>query len=368
MADHLASAMGVDECAISYWDRPNDRLATLGYFPAIARRGAQAVLRHRAASRRPGASSRSRRRSSIDADDPAADPAEVALLAPTGYRSLVMLPLVAKGQSIGLVELMSRSPIELDAERLELARTMANEAAMALENARLYEEARALADRDPLTGFYNHRYLHERFGEEVVRAQRSRRPLSVLMLDLDDFKLVNDTFGHLFGDQVLALDGRADPVDAPGVGHPRPLRRRRVRDPPARHRPRGGAGRPPSGSARRSPRRAFARRRLAAPVPVVDRGRRRDVPGRRPERDRADRRAPTRGLTPRSDARAAERRPPTGRRRDAAGRRRKRPPDGGRPPGLSPARIVRKYQPAPREYHAATGRGRRPDRHAQVRT
>jgi len=85
----------------------------------------------------------------------------------------------------------------------ELARTMANEAAMALENARLYEEARNLADRDPLTGFYNHRFLHERLGEEVVRSQRGRRPVSLLMLDLDDFKLVNDTFGHLFGDRVL---------------------------------------------------------------------------------------------------------------------------------------------------------------------
>ena len=74
---------------------------------------------------------------------------------------------------------------------------------MALENARLYEEARNLADRDPLTGFFNHRFLHERLGEEVVRAQRIHRPLSVLMLDLDDFKLVNDTFGHLFGDRVL---------------------------------------------------------------------------------------------------------------------------------------------------------------------
>ena len=63
--------------------------------------------------------------------------------------------------------------------------------------------ARNLADRDPLTGFYNHRFLHERLGEEVVRTQRGRRPLSVLMLDLDDFKLVNDTFGHLFGDRVL---------------------------------------------------------------------------------------------------------------------------------------------------------------------
>ena len=115
-----------------------------------------------------------------------------------------MLPLVAKGQSIGLVELISRGrdrPGTTSASAL--ARTMANEAAMALENARLYEDARNLADRDPLTGFYNHRFLHERLGEEVVRAQRARRPLSVLMLDLDDFKLVNDTFGHLFGDRVL---------------------------------------------------------------------------------------------------------------------------------------------------------------------
>ena len=74
---------------------------------------------------------------------------------------------------------------------------------MALENARLYETARNLADRDPLTGFFNHRYLHERLAEEVVRAVRTHRPLSVVMLDLDDFKLVNDTFGHLYGDGVL---------------------------------------------------------------------------------------------------------------------------------------------------------------------
>ena len=52
---------------------------------------------------------------------------------------------------------------------------MANEAAMALENARLYEDARKLADHDHLTGFFNHRYLHERIGEELVRAQRPGR-------------------------------------------------------------------------------------------------------------------------------------------------------------------------------------------------
>jgi diguanylate cyclase (GGDEF)-like protein len=80
---------------------------------------------------------------------------------------------------------------------------MTNEAAVALENARLYEAARSLADRDPLTGLYNHRFLHERLGEELLRSARAQQPLSVLMLDIDDFKLVNDTFGHQVGDQVL---------------------------------------------------------------------------------------------------------------------------------------------------------------------
>jgi diguanylate cyclase (GGDEF)-like protein len=140
---------------------------------------------------------------SISVADASADAAEVRLLTDTGKRDLVMLPLVASGESIGLIELMSAGPIELDSDRLNLARTIANEAAIALENARLYEEARALADRDPLTGFYNHRYLHERFGQEALRARRARSSLSLLMLDLDDFKLVNDTFGHLFGDDVL---------------------------------------------------------------------------------------------------------------------------------------------------------------------
>src|SRR5262249_61478973 len=110
----------------------------------------------------------------------------------------------ARGRWAGWGGLIAGRATTLDPGARAPARTRGKEAGRALENARLYEEARALADRDPLTGFYNHRYLHERFGEEVVRAQRSKSPLSVLMLDLDDFKLVNDTFGHLFGDRVLA--------------------------------------------------------------------------------------------------------------------------------------------------------------------
>ena len=202
MAGHLARAMGVDECAISYWDRPQGRLESLGYYPPQRLEDLQPYF-HVAGYPETLRVLEPQETVIIDAEDPAADPGEAILLVNAGNRMVAMLPLVAKGQSIGLVELFSKASVRWDEDHLALARTMANEAAMALENARLYEDARKLADRDPLTGFYNHRFLHERLGEEVVRTQRGRRPLSVLMLDLDDFKLVNDTFGHLFGDRVL---------------------------------------------------------------------------------------------------------------------------------------------------------------------
>lgn len=202
IAEHLARAVGASQAQISDWDRADDRLRTLGCFPAGQREAmkdyyplegfplTRSVLRDGVLAM-------------VDVADPNADPAEVALLLADGMRGLVMLPLIVKGEAIGLVELVSPTRPSSDPERITLVRTMAHEAAMALENARLYETARNLADRDPLTGFFNHRYLHERLSEEVVRAVRTRRQLSVLMLDLDDFKLVNDTFGHVYGDGVL---------------------------------------------------------------------------------------------------------------------------------------------------------------------
>jgi diguanylate cyclase (GGDEF)-like protein len=202
IAFHLASAVGADRAQISDWDRSADRLRTLGCYPT--------KLRTTLADFYPldgfpctAEVLTSGTLAVIDVDDPDADRAEVALLTSEDMRGLVMLPLIAKGEAIGLVELVSRDRPTADPGRITLARTMAHEAAMALENARMYETARNLADRDPLTGFFNHRYLHERLSEEVVRAVRTRRPLSVVMIDLDDFKLVNDTFGHVYGDRVL---------------------------------------------------------------------------------------------------------------------------------------------------------------------
>ena len=203
IARHMVDAMGLDDAAISWWDRPANRLLTLGYWPLLQADEIQAVF-DLAGFPETIRVLDQQVTSIIRVDDPAADPAEVAYLRAEGWAVAVMLPLVAKGRSIGLVELMSRDGVVLDETALDLALAMANEAAMALENARHYQDARELADRDQLTGFYNHRYLQERLGEEIVRAQRSKAPLALLMIDLDDFKLVNDTFGHLFGDRVLA--------------------------------------------------------------------------------------------------------------------------------------------------------------------
>lgn len=75
--------------------------------------------------------------------------------------------------------------------------------AVAIENIRLFKEMEKLAILDSLTGVLNRRGLEESFQREISRAKRYNRPLSVMILDMDNFKLINDTYGHIFGDQIL---------------------------------------------------------------------------------------------------------------------------------------------------------------------
>lgn len=86
---------------------------------------------------------------------------------------------------------------------LRTLRTFAGQAGVAVHNVRVHEEAQRLSLTDPLTGLWNYRYLREVLRREVERASRFGRMLTVLVLDLDHFKEVNDTFGHPAGDQVL---------------------------------------------------------------------------------------------------------------------------------------------------------------------
>ncbi|MDG4807761.1 diguanylate cyclase [Micromonospora sp. WMMD1120] len=107
--------------------------------------------------------------------------------------------------ALGVLALYDRlGADEFDDDDLATLRTFAGHAAVAVDNVRVHEEAQRLSLTDPLTGLWNYRYLRESIRREVERASRFGRMLSVLALDLDRFKTVNDTYGHAAGDTVLA--------------------------------------------------------------------------------------------------------------------------------------------------------------------
>jgi diguanylate cyclase (GGDEF)-like protein len=125
---------------------------------------------------------------------------------PTGLiHSGLAVPIPAEGGSIGFIAVFSRSRSHSwsDDEVRELEE-LALRAGPAIENAKRFREARQLADLDALTGLHNRRYFHETLSREVARAQRYGRRLALIVLDLDDFKAINDRIGHLSGDAVIA--------------------------------------------------------------------------------------------------------------------------------------------------------------------
>ena len=115
------------------------------------------------------------------------------------------VPLLGRNGKIGWLGVFSRDPDvrfgDDDVRRLE---ELAERVAPAIENARRFREARQLADLDSLTGLHNRRYFYETLGREVDRAQRYQRRLSLVIVDVDGFKEINDRIGHLAGDAVLA--------------------------------------------------------------------------------------------------------------------------------------------------------------------
>jgi diguanylate cyclase (GGDEF)-like protein len=216
IARHIATAAGVDECGISYWDRETNRVVTYGYFPP-ERRDAIDPAYDLGEYPETARVLNECRQVVIDVEDPTADAHEVAYLRSIGNRVSAMLPLVAKREAIGLVELTSAEYVHFDERRLGLAQTMANEAAMALENARLYERVRHQAFHDPLTRLANRSLFRDRLDHALARSTRGLRSVSVLFVDLDDFKTVNDSHGHTVGDALLVAAGeRLSSVVRPG--------------------------------------------------------------------------------------------------------------------------------------------------------
>jgi diguanylate cyclase (GGDEF)-like protein len=110
------------------------------------------------------------------------------------------IPIFYKGRLKGILTLGAKGSGEPYVQSdIDLLEALASQAAIAIENAQLYEEAIT----DGLTGLYHHKYFKIRLTEELERSRRHKRPLGLMMIDIDDFKRTNDAWGHLTGDSVL---------------------------------------------------------------------------------------------------------------------------------------------------------------------
>jgi diguanylate cyclase (GGDEF)-like protein/PAS domain S-box-containing protein len=170
----------------------------------------------------------------------APDPAAIRVISAGGSetRSYIGVPLVASDRVIGVLSIQSYEPGAYSPDHIRLLETIATQAAIALENSRLYEQAqreigqrrqveeslrqanqalqgqlaeiemlqaslREQAIRDPLTGLCNRRFLEESLPRELARCARENLPISIALVDVDHFKLINDGYGHQAGDAVL---------------------------------------------------------------------------------------------------------------------------------------------------------------------
>src|ERR671911_840481 len=124
---------------------------------------------------------------------------------PVDPEALIVVPLIARGVLKGTFNVyrIGEQASFTDAE-FELAQRLGDAAALALDNAHIRARLEREAQTDSLTGLYNHRYFHERLRRELVRASAEHQSVAVVMVDIDDFKKVNDVFGHAVGDDVLA--------------------------------------------------------------------------------------------------------------------------------------------------------------------
>jgi diguanylate cyclase (GGDEF)-like protein len=124
-------------------------------------------------------------------------------------RSEIAIPLVAEGRVIGVLNAESRRLAAYGPDQARALSVIAQQAAVVLRSAQLYEEAHRLAITDPLTGLFNRRHFLTQLEETLKRARRYRQTFAVALLDLDGLKAINDRLGHGAGDRALESVGQA---------------------------------------------------------------------------------------------------------------------------------------------------------------
>jgi diguanylate cyclase (GGDEF)-like protein len=204
-AEQAAELTGATAAELSFWDRDRDCLVMLVEHlqgsDAITEEGGQIyrlsdfpATRHVLVAQEP-----LQIRVSREEDDPA----ERKLLDSRGQKTLLMLPLVTRGETIGLMEVIDVEDREFEPYDVDFCQACCDVVAVAVRNAMLYAEMQELAARDKLTGLYNRRLFEEQFDAAVARSLRNGEELSLLVVDLDGLKRINDLGGHPAGDEAL---------------------------------------------------------------------------------------------------------------------------------------------------------------------
>lgn len=120
-----------------------------------------------------------------------------------GITAFICLPLKVRQKKLGVFYVYSAEVAAYGHEELSVLAILANQAAIAIQNAWMFKQSQKEAVSDGLTGLYNQRYFYSRLNEEIERSERNNKPLSVIFADLDRFKNFNDLNGHALGDKVL---------------------------------------------------------------------------------------------------------------------------------------------------------------------
>ena len=123
---------------------------------------------------------------------------------PKGY---ICVPMMAQSEAVGILHLAQPEDAQMPEAKQRLAMAMAEHVAMALSNLRLHETLRNQSIRDQMTGLFNRSFMEESLELELRRAARTQHPLSVIMLSLDNFQMLNDSYGVDVGDSILRRTG-----------------------------------------------------------------------------------------------------------------------------------------------------------------
>ena len=201
ICEQVRAAFGYDLVRIEILDRKRDELvveAEAGYGPEILGRGIRMGEGLSGVAAETG--------EPVLANAVMRDARYVALH--PGVRSALSLPLRYRGDTSGVLSLESRREGAFSPQDVLTLRTLADQLAIALHNARAYQVALEQAITDGLTGLKTHRYFMETLDSEWRRSTRAGRKFSLIMMDLDGFKQVNDRHGHLEGDRVLSAVAR----------------------------------------------------------------------------------------------------------------------------------------------------------------